>query len=55
MLVSVLPQIYLQVNYLMIMENPKQIQVLETLASLDRAIHSPHATTQVNLAKSLSF
>jgi hypothetical protein len=23
------------------------LQVLETLAALDRAIHSPHATTQV--------
>ncbi|KAH9688328.1 ARM repeat superfamily protein [Citrus sinensis] len=25
---------------------PKNVQVLETLAALDRAIHSPHATTQ---------
>ena len=41
---------YVQVNYLMITGNPKHIQVLETLAALDRAIHSPHATTQVNLA-----
>lgn len=42
---------YVQVIYLMITGNPKRIQVLETLAALDRAIHSPHATTQVNLAK----
>jgi len=31
------------------------LQVLETLAALDRAIHSPHATTQVNFYVVLLF
>ncbi|KAL6005243.1 hypothetical protein ACLOJK_005805 [Asimina triloba] len=29
-----------------VLANPYEYQVLETLAALDRAIHSPHATTQ---------
>lgn len=31
------------------------LQVLETLAALDRAIHSPHATTQVILSIVILF